>query len=320
LVDPLNGLNDIKKKVLDTVKEPEKVFCSDGLRLLRLARFAGELDFTPTKNVIESARQYSQNLKDISVERIWAELIKILTADNKYSFSKKDGHYRALKVLDESRCLDVILPQLTLGRGMVQRSDYHNYDVLEHSLRCVLYSPKNIRVSALLHDVGKPLNMLKTGKYHGHDKSGAKLVKDILNGLKADKKTVEKTARLTRLHMADMDLMTKEGKVRRLIIDNYDILDDLLSLKQADYSACKDNLGVCPTVKKWKEILLKMKQENTPFTLKELKIDAKALIDMGYNGKDIGDKLKELLTLCQLQPKYNDEKFLKNKAQKDLKK
>ena len=63
LVDPLNGLSDIKKKVLDTVKEPEKVFCSDGLRLLRLARFAGELDFTPTKNVIESARQYSQNLK-----------------------------------------------------------------------------------------------------------------------------------------------------------------------------------------------------------------------------------------------------------------
>ena len=318
IVDPLGGVLDVKNKVLDTVKEPEKVFCSDGLRLLRLARFAGELGFTPTERVIESAKKYADNLKDISVERIWAELIKILTADTKYPFSSKDGHYKALKVLDQTRCLDVILPQLTLGRGMAQRSDYHNYDVLEHSLRCVLYSPKNIRIYALLHDVGKPKNMVETGKYYAHDKSGARLVKEILSHLKADKKTVDKAVRLTRLHMADMDGLTGENKVKRLIIDNYDILDDLLALKQADYSACKDDLGECLTVKRWKNILLKMQQNGTPFTLKELKIDPKTLMEMGYKGKQIGEKLNELLLLCQLEPTFNQAEFLLKKAQKDV--
>ena len=64
-IDPLGGIEDIKNKILDTVKTPDDVFKSDGLRLMRLARFTGELGFTPTEEVIESAKKYSGNLKDI---------------------------------------------------------------------------------------------------------------------------------------------------------------------------------------------------------------------------------------------------------------
>ena len=169
-VDPLGGIEDIKNKVLDTVKDPKEVFSHDGLRLLRLSRFCGELGFTPTREVLKSAKQNASNIDDISVERIWEEIKKILVADDKYSFSPKNGHYTALKVLDQTRVLDRIFPQLTEGRGLSQRKDFHDYDVLEHSLRCVLYAPKEVRVSALLHDVAKPILVAKNGNSYGHDK------------------------------------------------------------------------------------------------------------------------------------------------------
>ena len=167
LVDPLGGVADINAKVLDTVKAPEQVFAHDGLRLMRLARFRGELGFVPTHQVLQSAKDNVNNIEDISVERIWAELTSILVADTKYSFSPKDGHYLAIKVLDETRVLDKIFPDLAKGRGMQQRKDFHLYDVLEHSLKCFLYAPQSIRLSALLHDVAKPFCFEKTAIFIG---------------------------------------------------------------------------------------------------------------------------------------------------------
>ena len=177
IIDVLGGVEDIKNKRLDTVQEPDKVFCSDGLRLMRLARFTGELNFKPTDSVIEGARKYSDNILDISPERIYAELKLILGSDSKYPFSDPMGHYNALKVLDETRVLDKIIPELTAGRGMAQRADFHKFDVLEHSLKSVLYSKKEIRLGALLHDIGKPFCFLKNGRYHGHADEGEKIAK-----------------------------------------------------------------------------------------------------------------------------------------------
>ena len=318
-VDPLGGIDDINNKVLDTVKEPKEVFSHDGLRLMRLARFCGELGFTPTQEVIKSARVNASNIEDISVERIWEEIKKILVADQKYSFSPKDGHYKALKVLDQTRVLDIIFPQLAQGRGLSQRKDYHNYDVLEHSLRCVLYAPKNIRISALLHDVAKPILMAKNGNSYGHDKDGAKIAKTLLKGLKADNKTIEKTYTIISAHMLDLDCKIKENKIRKFIINNYDLFEEILALKQADFSACKDDLSISPTVKKWREIYQKMVDEKVPFSIKQLKINATDLIELGFKGERIGKELSLLLELCIDYPKKNDQKTLLNKAKEHLK-
>lgn len=318
LVDPLGGIEDIKNKVLDTVKSPKEVFSHDGLRLLRLARFTAELGFTPTKEVLDGAREYADNILDISVERIWAELGKILVADEKYPFSPKDGHYLGLKVLDDTRVLDRILPEIAKGRGIAQRQDFHTYDVLEHTLKSVLYAPKSVRLFAILHDVGKPLVFEKNGNFYEHEKEGVLLCKRILERLKGDKKTIQTAVILVGLHMADMDCKMRESKVRKLILENYKIIDLLLALKQADFSACKDDLSVCPTVIKWKEILEKMKEEGTPFNLKDLKITANDLIEIGYEGERIGRQMKRLLFLCGQYPEKNDREYLLEKARKDF--
>lgn len=317
-VDPLNGIADIKAKVLDTVKHPFEVFSHDGLRLMRLARFCGELGFAPTQKVIESARQNCDNISDISVERIWAELTSILVADTKYSFSPKGGHYRALKVLDDTRVLDKIFPDLAKGRRMEQRKDFHLYDVLEHSLKCCLYADKSIRLSALLHDVAKPFCFEKNGNFYRHDFYADSIVKRLLKRLKADNKTIEKTCRIIASHMYDMDLKTGRAKVRNFILKNSDIFNEILALKQADFRASAERKEPCPTVVKWQKIFDEMKADGTPFSIKELKVSASQLMDIGFSGVQIGKELTRLLEYCQQLPQKNTQKDLLELAQKDM--
>ena len=80
-VDPLNGIEAIKRKKLITVDNPEKVFGEDGLRLMRLARQTAQLGFTPDEQTLAGAKKKAKLIRDISVERIYTELLAILHAD-----------------------------------------------------------------------------------------------------------------------------------------------------------------------------------------------------------------------------------------------
>ena len=294
-VDPLGGVSDIKNKILDTTGSPITVFSHDGLRLMRLARFAGELNFTPTEDVIAGARKYSANINDVAKERVLDELKKILVADKKYPFSDAYGHYTALKILDETRVLDEIIPELAAGRGINQRKDFHNYDVLEHSLKTVLYADRKIRLAALIHDVGKPVCYAEKGNFIGHDKRGEEIVREIAARLKFDNKEKEKATFLAGHHMVDLDLNMRESKIRLFIVENLKYFPDLMLLKQADFSAGKDDLSPAPSVVKWRKIFDEMKAENLPFTVKELDITAQDLINMGFIKERLGLALKTLL-------------------------
>lgn len=317
IIDPLGGAEDIKNKVIDTVKDPEGVFCSDGLRLMRLARFAAELGFTPTESVLIGAKEFADNIRDIAPERIYEELKKILVSCDKYSFSDKNGHYTGFKILEEIGVLDILFPEITAGRGMAQRQDFHKYDVLEHSLRTLLYADKEVRLAAFLHDVGKPYCQNEFGTYHGHAREGERIARDILKRLKADKRTTEKTAFLVRWHMFDLKNDRPESEIRLFIVENLENVDALLKLKQADYSAGMDNFAVCPTVEKWMKIYDRMKTDGTPFSLKELKITAKDLMAIGFPAKTVGEELALLFKCAVVSPADNSFEALKFKAQKD---
>ena len=154
------GMEDIEAKRLKTVDKAKKVFGEDGLRLMRLCRFAGQLGFVPDEECLAGAKANAALIADISPERIFAELAAILHADGQYGVPY--GHYAGLKLLEETGVLAQILPELALGKDMGQRKDFHKYDVLEHSLRAAKYADQKVRLSALLHDVGKPFCMLRT--------------------------------------------------------------------------------------------------------------------------------------------------------------
>ena len=316
LCDPLGGIEDIENKRISTVADADKVFGEDGLRLMRLARFVAQLNFTPTEGCLEGAKNNCKLISDISVERIYAELDAILHADEKYGFS--GAQYRGLKILDEIRVLDEIVPELTLGRGMEQNKSFHDYDVLEHSLRSVLYADRQIRLAALLHDVGKPRAFIDNGNYYHHESIGAEIAENICNRLKVPKKLTAEVKRLTNLHMYDLKCDAHEGKIRKLIVANKDIFDKLLLIKQADFSACRDNLDEAPCVTKWKAIYDKMISEGAPTELKELKIRGDEIMAAGVPAPLVGKVLEELLYDCALNARLNDKKTLLARVEKGV--
>ena len=316
-VDPLGGIDDVNAKRLRTADAPDKVFGEDGLRLLRLARFAGTTGFIPTAETIASAKKNAELIADIAPERVFAELKLILAADEKYGNER--GVYEALKILDETRVLDGIFPELTAGRNLKQRADFHDHDVLEHSLRAAAYSaragalaggedvpaPFEVRLAALLHDIGKPAAYFRDGKFSDHPNMGAEICRAALTRLKAPVKTIAFIENLTRWHMYDYDLKTKENKLRKFIVSHYDIFTALLLVKQADYSACKDNLSPAPCVIRLKNLEAKMRAENVPFSLKELAVRGNEIAPLLPSPRYVGATLNELLLHCAMIPSDN---------------
>ncbi len=292
-VDPLGGMEDIRRKILRTVAPAKKVFGEDGLRLMRLCRQAAQLGFAPDEDCLAGAKAHCALIEDIAPERVFSELTLLLHADEKHGVT--DGAYTGLRLMREVGVLAHVLPELALGDGLVQRADFHDHDVLEHSLRCVRYAPPSIRLAALLHDVGKPFCYLRDGNVYEHAKEGARLAREILTRLKAPKKLTEEVALLVGAHMKDGACNMREIKVRREIVRCYPLLDELLALKQADCTACKDDFTPAPNVVRWREILAKMRREGVPFNLSQLKINGNDLLALGAPPKRVGELLSTLL-------------------------
>lgn len=306
--DPLGGRGDIENRTLRTVAPAEKVFGEDGLRLVRLARQAAQTGFIPDGECLAGAKMHHALIRDIAPERIFHEMQLLLHADEKAG--GREGPYRGLHILKDTLVLGELFPELAAGEGIAQRPDFHDYDVLEHSLRCVLYSAPAIRWAALLHDVGKPFCFARDNNFHAHPEEGARIAADILARLKAPKKLAERTQALIRLHMRDFDMKMREGKVRREMVLSYPLLDDLFALRQADYSACKDDLSPAPGVEKWRNILAAMRAEGVPFTLKELALSGGDLLSLGIRGEEVGETLSELRLYCAQDGRRNSREAL----------
>ena len=105
--------------------------------------------------------------------------------------------------------------------------------------------------------------------------------------------------------MYDFDCKTGENKLRRFFVANYHMLDDLLLIKQADFSACTDDISKAPTCVKWEGLLFKMQQEKVPFSLKELAINGNDLIDEGFNAVHLATLLNALLMHTAVTPADN---------------
>lgn len=318
LIDLCGGVKDIQNKLL-RAKDPEFTFSQDGLRLMRLVRIACQLGFKIDATTASVAKQNAHLLKDISAERKREELEKILIADtyNNIEFAQ----YRGVKLLHKLGLLQYIIPKLVECEEVEQNPLYHKYNVLEHSFQAVKYADPKVRLSALLHDVGKAYSFKKYGNMHGHDKISENDARDILGqyGLKYSNDEIDKIARLCRHHMYDLDQKTSLSKLKLFVANNIDIIDDLILLKQADAKATgfvrEESEYIPNRLIKVKEELL---SQNAPMDISELDISGTNLMDIGFRGKIIGELLKEMKDICILEPRLNNYEWLSNFAQKRL--
>ena len=313
IIDPLGGVRDVQLKILRGCNK--HVFESDGLRLLRLVRLAAELGFKIEGETARAAQAMNANLADITSERKRMELDKILHADTVNGI--QNAHYRGLRLLKQLDLWKNLIPELAECDGIAQPAQYHKYDVMEHSFRTVLNAPPvhNVRLAALLHDVGKAYCYKNFGNFHGHEKSSGIAARIILNRLRYPNDVIEQVVRLCSLHMYDMRGDARESKVRMFVAKNYDIIDKLTALIRADKLATgmvsQEEAAQPHRFEQVRDLLV---QEGAPILKKSLRISGKDLADMGFESEAISAALEVLWKDCVINPKNNNVEFLTKMA------
>lgn len=290
LADPFGGREHVRQKVIACVGDPDRRFGEDALRILRALRFSSVLQFEIAPETAQSVLAKADTLAKISVERIFAELTKLLCGDD---VERVLTHYRAV--------FAVIIPNLATGFGFDQRTKYHKYDVYTHIVKTVALCDKipTLRLAALLHDIAKPacftLDENGVGHTHGHQEAGADAAHEILHMLHADNKTITTVCELIRRH--DTRVTPERIAIKRLIADtSYEFARLLFKLKRADILAHADEYAVTDKIDAAEGIIGTLEAENPCLSVKDLAINGGDLIAHGVtDGRQIGAALKRLL-------------------------
>ena len=263
LIDPFEGISDLKNKILRTPLAPIQTYSDDPLRMMRAVRFAATLHFKIEENSLQAIKSEAERIKIVSLERIMVEFSKIM-------LSEKPSN--GLKILEETGLLELMMPELTALKGIEEIEGQTHKDNFWHTLEVVDNISKNtenlwLRWAALLHDIGKaPTKKFVEGSgwtFHGHEFLGSKMVKALFYRLKlplgTDMKYVQKLVKLSSRPIALIDDGTSDSALRRLLFDAGEDLEDLFILNKADITT-KNSSKQAKFKRNFEEVALKIKE------------------------------------------------------------
>jgi tRNA nucleotidyltransferase (CCA-adding enzyme) len=302
LVDPTDGLADLRRSLLRAVGDPATRFDEDALRLLRAARLSAELHFEIEPRTRSAMTAAASLVRFVSHERAGAELRRMVAAD------PPSG---AFTILAGTGVLGHALPELAAQQGVPQDKQ-PGHDLWDHGLATVdaaaAIDPPNqvLRLAALLHDIGKP-GTYADGHFLGHDRAGAQLAGSLLGRLAYPRRDAERVARLIAEHMFSYERRWTDAAVRRFIRRvGTDLVDDLLALREAD------NLGsgLPADAGHLDELRRRVQHElaaHRPLTLHDLAVNGDDLVrDLGITpGPLVGELLERLLGSVVADPRRN---------------
>ncbi|MFC1512296.1 CCA tRNA nucleotidyltransferase [Candidatus Latescibacterota bacterium] len=238
VVDHVSGLDDIRQGIIRTIGDPDVRFAEDRLRMLRAIRFAARFGFTIEPATMEAIKRSASTITDMSPERIGQELGAM------FSGSHPD---RALDLLDTSRLLATVLPEVAAMKGVAQPPQFHpEGDVYVHTremLRQFGSGSVTLGFGILLHDVGKPLTQTFSDRirFNGHDIIGMNVADSILKRLRFPNDSIDRVRFLVGQHSKCMNApQMRPAVLRRFILQ--DGFDELLELYRLDCLASHGNL------------------------------------------------------------------------------
>lgn len=316
IIDPFEGQEDLKNKIIRAVGNAKERFSEDALRMMRAVRFASTLEFEIEEKTVKAIKENAPSIESISRERVRDELMKIIMAERAS---------QGLELLRELGLLKHIIPELEEGYG-VSQNKHHIYECYDHALRSLDYAAKKgfnkyVRIAALLHDVAKP--RVKEGKgpdatFYGHEILGAKMANQILNRLCFSQKEVEKIVKLVRYHLFYYNVdEVSESSVRRLVLKvGQENMEELLQVRMAD----RIGSGV-PKAEPYKLRHLKYvieKAGQDPISVKALKVSGNNVMKILniQPGPKIGQILDVLLGHVLEDPKNNKKEFLEKEIKR----
>ena len=316
LIDPYNGRDDIKKKLIRSVGKAEERFSEDGLRPVRAMRFTSQLDFKVDEEVLAAIPGALSLTSTVAAERIRDELDKIIATPRPST---------ALLLMEKTGLLELLIPELAACRGVEQdlkaNYSYHRMDVLDHSfLACDFAACKEmkseIRLAALFHDIGKPLALQTCeggGKtFHQHEKESSALAKKFFMHFRYPNAVTNNVCHLIEEHMFHYDENWTDAAVRRFVIRvGEENLNDLFALRRSDAYASSGREPPLDFLLPFTNRIEKTLARSRTLSLKDLAISGTELMASGISpGKHMGIILKELLEAVLEDPTLNSREKL----------
>jgi tRNA nucleotidyltransferase (CCA-adding enzyme) len=276
------ALDDLKTRFIRAVGNPEDRFNEDPLRMMRAIRFAVQLDMFIDNNTFNAIQQKAELIQNISAERIQEELNKILLSEDPFN---------GIWLLHKSFLLKYILPELIDCFG-VEQNKWHNADVYTHILRVIQNVPKDLvmRLTALLHDIGKPCvrEVDDEGHVHfyEHDEVSAEIAQEVLTRLRYSNEIIDEVVYLVRYHMKLRNYSMMTNKQCRKLLNRHGVnrFKKLIEFRRADLigSGTRNEDEVEQLIQSYRDKLEEVLQEKP----------ALKLTDLAINGHDIMKVLK----------------------------
>lgn len=317
LLDPYHGSQDIAEGKLRTVHE--HALAEDPLRTVRALVAHGRHGLEPTEGTRAQMAVNADKLKHLPADRIYPELDKIMRSPNPAG---------AIRLAHETGVLAHILPEVDAAFGYDQNNPHHEHELGDHLLAVLdraarITDDPDVRLAALLHDVGKPASAWEdpeTGKNHFyydkatgkgamHEEVGAEMARDRLTSLRFPGDRVKRVEELIKHHMF-APFQTPKG-ARRFVNRVGDHAEDLLNLREADDGGKgKANPHRPPIVQQQREMVQQIRNEGQATDRSALAINGNDIAQLGYQGPEIGAVLKRLTDAVVDDPSVNNRETL----------
>ena len=306
LIDPFGGQADLAKRRIKAVENPEDRFKEDPLRLIRAVRLATELGFQVDPETFTAIQKMAGSLAKVAKERIRDEMVKILVAQRPSS---------GLHLLRRTGLLRVIIPELLEGY-LKRQNRYHRFTILKHIMVTVdtVAPTLTLRLTALLHDIAKP-RVRSKGKagwrFIGHEKASAEMADHILQRLRFSSELIRKVTHLIAHHMIGYSPKWTDSAVRRWVrkigIENVDILIDFRKADLIAHGTGKVDLGLLEELRQRASLLIKDKK--SVLSTKDLAIDGHTIMKVLNipSGPEVGKVLQKLMALVTEHPEFNTQ-------------
>ena len=315
IIDLYNGQKDIENKVINFVRNAEERIIEDPLRTLRAFRFMSKLNFSLSKNTIEAIKNQKSLLKNIPEERITIEFSKLLLGENIKN---------TLILMKDTGVLELIIPEIKATYNFNQCNPHHNLDLFSHIINVVSRVPADLelRYSALLHDIAKPIVQTFDEKgiahYETHEIVGADMARDILTRMKLPVKLINTVVEIIKKHMILYKDVT-DKKFNKLLSEmGYNNLWRLIEHSIADNSS--KNNEVVSTENDFHERLKRAVEKQMQVTVNDLAINGNDLIELGFAGTEIGKVKGELLDKYLSEEIQNKKEEMLNYVKEKYKK